>query len=239
MGIHTAIKHRDCEALRQIIRRGGSLEQCKSTNEEEDFEETRTSHAALFLLCEADGEHCPMLKAALSALTQSLDVDRAGFNSTTSICTKMIQETHYYRKSALYVAVEKRNILMVKLLLIHGADPTKCRMSRTRDESCWDDGDDSDDMWYRTSAFAMLKRGNRADAQINALLESKAKLSFEAELMDYYPYVMRQSLSVREALREHFPEEIIHFVIEYFFVVERQQAQARRRHRYSSDEEDY
>ena len=109
--------------LKRLILRGGSttLNAIKA-HEECDFaeEEYKSADTALYLICRKDGKGCPMLKAALSALQTSPDVN------LLSRHTKRDERTNYRNKSALYVAVCRRNIEMVKLLLIHGADPLHC-----------------------------------------------------------------------------------------------------------------
>merc|ERR1712087_412146 len=56
--------------------------------------------------------------------------------------------------------------------------------------------------------------------QISAILKSKVR--WFPELIEFYPRRMGESLSlIFETLSdEHFPEEIIHFVIEYFYEFE-------------------
>merc|ERR1712087_1028135 len=56
--------------------------------------------------------------------------------------------------------------------------------------------------------------------QISAIFKSKVR--WFPELIEFYPRRMGESLSliVETLSDEHFPEEIIHFVIEYFYEFE-------------------
>merc|ERR1712013_382452 len=140
--------------------------------------------------------------------------------------------------NALSVALQKRNVEMVKLLLIHGADPLRC--ARAED-------------YLELSGTNQRKRDIREAQIIEILIEAptvlanaankvstrayKSKLCWEHELCEFYPFRVRQSLTAisEELCNEHFPEEIIHFVFEYFYELEadaspsRQTRRARRK----------
>ena len=124
-------------------------------------------------------------------------------------CTYTTKRT-VTRKTALFVAVSKRNVEMTKLLLIHGADaPPKALDILEKPIEC--DGDEN----VRTAADEA-----EAKRQISAILKSKVR--WFPELVEFYPQRMGEALSVvvDTLSDEHFPEEIIHFVIEYFCQIE-------------------
>ena len=169
----------------------------------------------MFLICEKDNTNCLMLKAALSAVTKSFDAN--GWNRNYSKSRDA--------KTALCVAVRKRNVEMVKLLLIHGADPSRCTLigpahphRRTHREQ------NSNAPGAVLTAFDILDKEKALSESDEAELKRqiseilKSSLRWFPELIDFYPRRMGESLTVIiETLSdEHFPEEIIHFVIEYF-----------------------
>merc|ERR1712013_241530 len=114
--IHTAIKHGDCETIRRLMMCGASLNMLKRGRWTDGLHCASTLQSALHLICETDGEGCPMLKAALSALTQSIDVNVMSYTEKDDDADfdvfghPGIQETN-----ALSVALQKRNVEMVKL----------------------------------------------------------------------------------------------------------------------------
>ena len=184
-----------------------------------------------------------MLRAALSAVTMRFDVNKWGCKER---CSR--DRTHFTytststKKSALCVAVAGRNILMVKLLLIHGALPSHCVqiMEKTVDirnqeqslseqstilsafdiiEKPIDDNEDVQRKKERPSKRRKNKRSrNEAELKREITTLLKSGVRWFPELIEFYPRQMRQSVSVIfETLSdERFPQEIIIFVIEYF-----------------------
>merc|ERR1712110_1210403 len=115
--------------------------------------ETSVARTALSLICKADDQKCSMLKAALSAVAEPININFTSYELYEEEDTED-PEDDWVHETALYAAVKNRNFLMVKLLLIHGADPKKLSYS----VNCCDDYV-RDNIWdYRgnQTAFDML-----------------------------------------------------------------------------------
>ena len=135
--------------IRRLILRGATLNVCKTYECEGEYIESRSessAETALYLICKNDGKGCPTLKAALSAVQKSPDVNLLSRHENGKLRFHMAR---FKKKSALYVAVRRYDIEMIKLLLIHGADPVRCavvgvREMRRAEDSYSDSEEDSD-----------------------------------------------------------------------------------------------
>jgi len=116
----------------------------------------------------------------------------------------------YSQTTALYVAISRGNIEMVKLLLIHGADPSRCAMVPVDRRLTQPDA-------IVGAAFICASTECLYERQISAIVESEVQ--WFPKLVNYYPRQMRQSLRfiLQTLSKEHFPEDVTHFLIEYLF----------------------